>query len=278
LEALVEAVPDRRWIVARDWALFACASLLCGAVTPQGPEGLIFPFRLMEMSSLAGVDEWRPMDFSKFGPFEISLGVVLFVGLSRGMRVPPIRLLLLLGLLHMTLQHNRHAIVAVLVAALVLADPLAEALGQEQPKIKPAGTRAWLAWGALATLLVAARLGLPFNPADGPTAPGAAVDHVPASLRSAPVLNDYGFGGYLIFRGVRPFVDGRTDLYGDRFMQRYYQIMSPDSAALNQTLKQRNIAWTILPPGSAVAALMDGRPGWRRIYADRFAVVHMRDH
>ena len=33
-----------------------------------------------------------------------------------------------------------------------------------------------------------------------------------------PVLNNYDFGGYLIFFGVKVFVDGRTDMYGDAFL------------------------------------------------------------
>jgi hypothetical protein len=37
---------------------------------------------------------------------------------------------------------------------------------------------------------------------------------VPPELRAKPVLNDYGFGGYLIWSGVRPFIDGRADTYG----------------------------------------------------------------
>jgi len=277
LEALLAAAPGRRWRVIRDWALFGCASLLCAAITPQGPEGLIFPFKLMGMTSLAGVDEWRPMDFTQLGPFEISLAVVLFVGLFRGAKVPAIRLLLFLGLVHMALQHNRHAMVAAPVAALVLAAPLADALGQDAPKTKPAGAPAWLMVAVAVALLAALRLGLPFHRADGPTTPGAAIDHVPAGLRSAPVLNDYGFGGYLIFRGVRPFVDGRTDLFGDAFMRRYYRIVAPDAAALDQTLRENHIAWTIFPPASPAETLMAARPGWRQIYADQFAVVRVKD-
>jgi hypothetical protein len=30
-------------------------------------------------------------------------------------------------------------------------------------------------------------------------------------------INDYDFGGYLIANGVAPFIDGRTELYGEKF-------------------------------------------------------------
>ncbi len=276
LEALHEAPTADRWRVLRDWGLFGLACLAAASITPQGPMGLIFPFKLMGMTSLAGIDEWRATDFSKPGPFEIALAVALFVGLSRGAKVRPIRLMMLIGLLHMALQHNRHIMIAALVAALLLAEPFAAALGQPRPEARPARPGAGLALAGLALALIAARGALPLTRPDGPTTPGAALEHVPPALRARPVLNDYGFGGYLIFRGVRPFVDGRTDLFGDAFMRRYYQITSPDPVALDQALTRYGIAWTILPPGAPAVALMDTRPGWRRLYADRFAVVHVR--
>ena len=274
LEALYAAPAGGRLRVVRDWGVFAALGVVAAAMTPQGPAGLIFPFKLMAIPSLAAIGEWRPTDFSSVGPFEITLAVTLFVALSRGMKVPPVRLLLLIGLLHMALQHNRHVIVLVLVAAMVLAAPLAEALGQPRPAPDRPRAPAWLIFGALALALIAGRAALPLTRVDGPTTPGAALDHVPAALRVRPVFNDYGFGGYLIYRGVRPYIDGRTDLYGDAFMNRYLQVLRPDPAALDQTLRGERIAWTILPPGAPLVALMDARPGWRRLYADRFAVVH----
>ena len=92
-----------------------------------------------------------------------------------------------------------------------------------------------------------------------------------------PVLNDYSFGGYLIWAGVRPFIDGRADMYGDDFLGRYARITAPEPEALDGTLQRYGIAWTIFPPGQRVTAMMDREPGWRRLYADKFAVVHVRD-
>jgi hypothetical protein len=276
LEALIDSAPEQRWRGLRDWAAFAALCVAAAAITPQGPEGLIFPFKLMGMRSLGGIDEWRPLDLAKPGPFEIAAGAALFVGLTRGLTVRPIRLLLLIGLIYMTLQHNRHAMIAAMVGALLLAEPLAKALGQAKPETRPTHVGAWLAFAAVALILLAARAAQPTTRADGPTTPGAALDHLPTALRAQPVFNGYGFGGYLIFRGVRPYIDGRADLYGDAFMDRYLEIMSPDPAALDQTLSEQKIMWTLLPPDAPLVPVMDAKPGWRRIYADRYAVAHAR--
>jgi hypothetical protein len=277
LEALVEARPEQRLSVVRDWGMFAAVCVLAAAVTPQGVPGLLFPFKLMSMSSLANIAEWRASDFSKLGLFELSLLAVLFVCLSRGVKVPLLRLLLLLLLLHMSLQHARHVFVAAMVAALLLAPCVAQASGAARAAARVnAKPLAWLVAAAAALVLIGGRAAVAVERGDEPNMPQTALAHVPAWLRAKPVLNDYGFGGYLIFEGVRPFIDGRTDMYGDAFMARYARIVSPDPAALDAAIRQYQIAWTILPPDSPVVAEMDHEPGWRRLYADRYAVVHVR--
>ena len=227
----------------------------------------------MHMSSLAGIDEWRAMDFSGLNPFEIALAATLFVCFTRGVTIPALRALLLLLLLHMALQHNRHVVIAAPLAALLLAEPIAKALGQRKPAAERASASVWFVSGAIALALVAVRTIEPVARVDGPTTPAAALDHVPAALQAEAVLNQYDLGGYLIFRGVKPYIDGRTDLYGDAFMDHYFRIVRPDRATLEGTLRNAHIAWTIFSPASPVVDLMDNEAGWKRLYADRFAVI-----
>ncbi len=41
-------------------------------------------------------------------------------------------------------------------------------------------------------------------------------------------------------------------------------------------LAEYRIAWTIFPPDSQAVAALDRMPGWRRLYADAIAVVHVK--
>ena len=107
--------------------------------------------------------------------------------------------------------------------------------------------------------------------------PAAALAHVPRFVRETPVLNDYRFGGYLIWRGVRPFIDSRADLYGDAFLENYAAIVRPDRDALASTLAYYHVRWTIFAAAAPVAAQMDAMPGWHRLYGDGVAVVHVHD-
>jgi len=49
-----------------------------------------------------------------------------------------------------------------------------------------------------------------------------------------------------------------------------------ENSELPQLLDQDGIAWTLIAPERPAALLLDHLPGWRRLYADDVAVVHVR--
>jgi hypothetical protein len=274
LEALLEPGADRIRVM-RDWGLFGVASLACALITPHGLAGLIYPFQVMGMTILPHIAEWRAEDFSHISPFQITLFAGLFVCLSRGVKLPTLRLLLLLGLLFMSLQHERHQLVLAVVAPLILAEPLALALGQ-RPQRARTSPRLWIGFGVACAVLLGLRLALPLPRVDGLNSPVTAVEHVPAELAAQPVLNEYGFGGYLIFKGIRPFIDGRADMYGNAFSADYFRATNVDTAALEKLTRDYHVAWTLFAPDNPTVAALDANPAWRRIYADPHAVIHRR--
>ena len=271
LEALVAQPKDWRRVTL-VWGLFGLGAVLAALLTPHGLNGLLFPLRVNGMGSLSSIVEWRSPDFQHLPPVEVALLAGLYVLLSRGVKVPPIRLLLLLTLLYMSLGHVRHETLFVLIGAPILAELMGQPAARDQraARLALAGACAGMA------ALLALRLALPLQPIEGPTAPAGALAHAPAALRRQPVLNSYDLGGYLIFKGVKPFIDGRTDMYGDAFNARYDAIMRPDPAAFAQAVRQYRIAWTFLSPSSPLVAVLDASPQWRRLYADRYAVIHVR--
>lgn len=275
LEALLDARTfDERRKVVVSWGAFGLLSLAATAVTPHGVQGLMFPFQLMSMTALAGIGEWKSADFTTLGPFEIAILATLYVAFRHPVKIPLVRLCLLLILLHMAFKHGRHLTVLAAVAPMVLAAPLAAALGRPATPRVPKGVLAGAV--ALAVALCGLRLALPVTPKDSDVNPITALAKVPSDIRSRPVLNEYGFGGYLIFHGVPTYVDGRTDMYGDAFMRRYLRMARGDLALLRETLAESDIGWTLLPPSHPLTPLMDREPGWRRLHADDHAVVHVR--
>src|SRR5260370_606985 len=97
--------------------------------TAEGPAGLVQPFRLMAMRGLQSTfGEWLSPDFRNAPALELWILGVLFIGFASGIRLPLTRALLLVGLVHMTLQHARHEDLLAVVGPLAAAAPLGRAL------------------------------------------------------------------------------------------------------------------------------------------------------
>jgi hypothetical protein len=260
------------------WAAFLALSGLATLATPHGVDGLVFPLRVLNMKTLPVITEWQGPDFMKLSPLEIAILGGLFIAFWRGVRLTAVRALILLGLVHMSLQHVRQEVLVGVIAPLILAEPLGRALG--------AAAAARLGWRLPAPqtalgvgLFLAAVVGRLLDPevrVDGPTAPITALAHVPAALRGQPVLNAYDFGGYLIFKGVRPYIDGRADMYGDAFVANDDLIQRGGQAAIAGALSRYRIRWSILSPGLPLVGVLDRTPGWKRLYTDKFAVVQAK--
>jgi hypothetical protein len=274
---------------AGGWGFFGALAVGAALFTPYGVDGLLLPFRVTGMSFAMGqLVEWRSPDFQSFEPLELWLAVILFAGFALGWRLPPTRLFMLLLLLHMALQHRRHGELVGLVAPLLLAPTLAPQLrawaaGRSAGPVdrslaelaKPASLRGIALAGALLAALSAAVLHGAATRTDV-AMPAAALAAVQAAHVTGPVLNDYGFGGYLTFAGIPPFIDGRAELYGDEFIKRYVQAMLLESDELPKLLDQYGVGWTLIAPERPAVLLLDHLPAWRRLYADDVAVVHVR--
>jgi len=280
-EALIEESFGRLKAV-RGWVLFGLAAGMAALITPHGIDGVLHPIRIGSMRTLQQIAEWKSSDFSRPTALELTLLTALFALLYRGVKVPLVRLAILLGLLHLTLKETRHQMVFAVVAVLLLAEPIGRALAGDKPAFALPRMSSRVRMAALAAIVLAfagisaARLLIPAHLTDGPTAPIAALAHAPRELRAQPVLNDYGMGGYLIFNGVKAFIDGRADMYGDDFFEAYVNALKPDQPKLQALLAKYKVRWTILRAENPAIPAMDAMPGWKRLYADKSAVIHVK--
>jgi hypothetical protein len=272
------------WLVALKWGVFMIAAAAFALITPNGVDGLMYGFYVTSMPHLRSINEWKSFNFDALSPFEFAILFTLFVCLYRGVRMSAVRTGLLLLTFYMTLQHLRQELVIAVMAPLLLADPMRRTL-EPAWAVRPSPI-AWPPWRRLAVPAAALavvfavpaawRVIVPEIRRDSGVVPLTALSRVPAALRARPVFNDYSFGGWLVYQGVRPFMDGRSDMYGDNLLKTYLDVAGGDPASIDKTFRRYDIQWTIVTPASGVAKALDKRPGWRRLYADKWAVVHVR--
>ena len=263
---------------ALRWLRFGALALIAACITPYGPEPILVAWRILGLGQILSIiNEWQPQNFSRIGGFELCLLLGLGFALYRGIVLPPLRIAVLLGLLHLALAQARHADVLSLLAPLVLAQPLARQVGSAE---EHANQSSGLAHAVLVACLVALTFALAGTRGWSPRAQISPVGAVAAikARNAGPVLNDYDFGGYLIYAGVRPFIDGRTDqLYGEAFMVRHDRAVTLRNVGdFVHLLDEYGIGATLLNPATPAVGLLDRMDEWQRVYADDVAVVHVR--
>ena len=278
-EAWWNAGAARRETALR-WFGFGALALLAACVTPYGPEPILVAWRMLGLGQiLTLINEWQPQNFGQIGGFEACLLLGVGFALYRGIALPPLRMALLLGLFHLALSQRRHVDVFGLLAPLVLAQPLAAQVGSAREGAEQQQSSG-LAPAALMACLVALTWALASTVGWAPRAQITPVGAVAAikARNAGPVLNDYDYGGYLIYAGVKPFIDGRTDqLYGEAFLVRYYRAVTLSNVGdFVHLLDEYGVGATLLFPTTPAVGLLDRMDEWQRLYADDVAVVHVR--
>jgi hypothetical protein len=246
-EALIEERDRKRALLT--WGLFTLISLAVTLVNPSGLQGLLYAFQVSSMKTLPLISEWRPSSLSRDPLFFAATAIAA-----------------------LALTHARHQALFGIVSLLVLAPSLGRSGSDESDLPRTAA----MVHAAGLLIISAARLVGPVPHRDTPVYPGAAIASVPPPLRSQPVLNAYDFGGALILNGIAPFIDGRADMYGDEHTADAFAIERGDAGRFQTAVEKWNIRWTILHPGERLVSVLDHDPEWRRAYADKYAVIHIR--
>jgi hypothetical protein len=280
LDAVWNAQTSQRSSLALRWAAFGLAALAASCATPYGWNSLLASRKILALGeALPLIMEWRPADFSRLGSLEVCLLSGFGLALYRGISLPPLRIVLLLGMLHMALSQTRSLETFALLVPLFIASPLARQIGGHGDDAKPAIAPPRLLVAAIAVALLAGTIAwaslVRFQP-HMRGSPVAAVTEL-KKLNVSRVFNDYDFGGYLIANGVAPFIDGRTELYGEKFFVDHNAasgLMKPEN--LFRLLDQYNIEATLMRTESAATTLLDHMDGWHKIYTDDIATIHLR--
>jgi hypothetical protein len=130
----------------------------------------------------------------------------------------------------------------------------------------------WVLAGALPLLI--GRALVPLTPPENNANPWRMIAAIPDRLRSQPVFNEYTFGGPLILSGIKPYIDGRAEMYGDQFVTDYSQMTKDDFDAFERTVERFSIQWVMLPwTERYLIRGLSKSGGWCPIYRDQLGMI-----
>jgi hypothetical protein len=290
VEAIFESCPKRRLKTCLDWAIFLAAAAVASLITPYGYHSAFATAQVFGGNeALDYIQEWRPMNFSKEifgGPLIIGL---IFFGFLVGVKIKFMRLMIVTIMFYMMLVHIRMVPIFALVTPLMIASSLRaqfpflslESQVQDQPSVFNLLRASKLRYALILLALIAGPSLLAFHarrvaPSDS-ISPTAAVDYILRTDPSGRLYNDFAFGGYLIFRDVKTFIDGRTDqLFGGGFLARTFEASNKPNDDFLKLLDDYKVSSALVRPESGQSLKLDRAPSWRRVYEDANAAVYQR--
>jgi hypothetical protein len=291
VEAIFESCPKQRLKTFLDWAIFLAAAAVASLITPYGYRSAFVTAQVFGGNeALDYINEWRAMNFSKEifgGPLIIGL---IFLGFLVGVKIKFMRLIIVTIMFYMMLVHIRMVPIFALVTPLMIASSLraqfpflsVESQAHDQPSFFDNLLRASRPHYALIlSVLIAGPSLLAFHAREiGPPDsinPAAAVDYILRTDPSGRLYNDFSFGGYLIFRDLKTFIDGRTDqLFGGGFLARTFESANKPNDDFLELLDEYKVSSALVRPESHQASKLDRAPSWRRQYEDAIAAVYQR--
>jgi hypothetical protein len=106
------------------------------------------------------------------------------------------------------------------------------------------------------------------NEPSAATYPAGAVDYLRAHISEDNLFNDYYWGGYLIYQlypDRRVFIDGRSDVYAERLMDRYAAVeqLKPN---WRQVLDEHNVRLALVKKDSPLDVVLGIDEGWQELY------------
>ncbi|KAF0108700.1 MAG: hypothetical protein FD146_586 [Anaerolineaceae bacterium] len=108
--------------------------------------------------------------------------------------------------------------------------------------------------------------------------PVQAVDWLEANPQFGNMFNEFGWGGYLIYRlwpEQKVFIDGQLDFYGETLTRQHEQVVKAE-AGWEDVIQQYDIQWMLVPVDEPIARLLLIHPGWEIVYQDDTAIIARR--
>jgi hypothetical protein len=280
-----------RWglVVAQPWdrkgrKLLGAILILCGValcVNPVGVHLLLYPLNVafQQSTSLNAIDEWLPPDLgsSRGAGMIVAVVGILLVSLLRQSKLQLRELLILAMAFALAMQHVRLLFVFGIVVSPVLSGVLAPLLGRDGKREHPIANGLLMA-AFLVTIVFVFPGRAAIQQQIRKTSPTGAVNYIRRTGLSGPMLNQYDFGGYLIWAlpEEKVFIDGRGDIFDWAGVLAEYGRWATLAEDPNILLDKYRIRLCLLSKNTAMTRVLPYLSGWKKVYSDDVSAVYVR--
>ena len=262
-------------------SIFVLSALALFA-NPIGVKLVTYPLDLLlkQKDNLGNITEWRSLNFHNIRGVAVFglAGVMILIVLVRKKVFRLEELLLIVLGLGLAARHQRMMAVFGILAAPSFCRLLADLWRGYDPNRDHRVVNASLM--AVATVLVV--VGFPtvekIERQIETANPVGAVDFIRRNSLSGPMLNDYAWGGYLIWAAPeeKVFIDGRADIFDWTGVLGKYLRWYAVSEDPNLLLEEYCIQYCLLRKTARVANVLPYLPGWEKVYEDALSLVFTR--
>jgi hypothetical protein len=277
----------------KQLSLVCAVSVLAACVNPFGVHAFLFPFRLVSEPFLMDrVQEFLSPNFHGFAPYRyLLLFLIGILGLSKA-ELKATELMLVLFFTSMSLYSARYIPLCAIVYSPILSkygDKLIQQYKGRGSGLFRQRSRVYEEIDAsakgyvipLVVLVFFAALAAGKIPVHFPekTAPKAAIDFLQANPIRGNMFNNDEIGDHVIYNlypQYKVFVDGRLDMYGQKILKEYDQVISLQPG-WRDVLEKYDINFVFFYTDSLLSRILASDEGWRRIYTDNVATIFLRN-
>jgi hypothetical protein len=280
LGSLVSARWDPRYrqVLAMSLVLSAAALFL----NPIGVKQILYPLDTLvnQPVSLSHVAEWLPLQINSArgaGVLGVLTCIFLLIAIRRSELFWDEFLLLAMGT-WLAAGHQRMVFVFGILAAPIVSRLLSFSwenydAKQDRPLINALFLAASLSaafWGFPSPQYLASQA--------EQESPVKAVEFLKSHHLSGNMLNEYVYGGYLIWAAPEHpvFVDGRADVFDWTGVLGEFGKWATLQSDPNELLDKYQVNFCLLGRDSPMARVLPLLPGWKTVYSDNLAVIVMR--
>jgi hypothetical protein len=266
----------------RTMTLALILSAVALFLNPVGVKLVLYPLETMLDSSMSfsPITEWQPLQFSDGRSFAFLgiLGCILLIVIVRRTELLWQELVILAVGTWLAASHVRMLFVFGILAAPILSRLLSDTWdGYNVERDRPLPNAVLIVGSLLLTVWAfPSRQNLTTQVKEH--SPVGAVEFIKTHHLSGPMLNEWVFGGYLIWAAPEHpvFIDGRGDVLEWAGVVGEFGRWALLQSNPNTLLDKYGIRFCLLARTSPMVAVLPLVPGWTMIYSDDVSVIFVR--